>query len=375
MDCAEAYDAAAAAAQGGYVGAGAFTLPSTLSPLVSPYHQGPPGSGPMSPAALMSPLSPGVSVPMLYGMPGEGHPYGEGAVFHMLPPGMGMGPPPQGHHAQAMYAYPLPPQPQQQPMMQGDAGGSMTPRQREVRRARARASCVSLHRNDSISMTLVFSPVLRRAPAGDGWLRHVRGPAAAGGLSDDGERAQGGGSGGDAGGGARARHHNRARAAARGRAAPQRRLGSATPAPAARARTGRGDAARHCHAIRRCRPRTPAASGRCGAWQPATRRAAPPHGAHRCVPRMLHCPICKLRAANLCRVCASFFAPPFLHRTIAGCLFYVRCAERDVARPARRRRARAQPGRAAWRRRRARGGCRGGGSSSSAVRGSRGIRG
>jgi hypothetical protein len=155
MDCAEAYDAAAAAAQGGYVGAGAFTLPATLSPLASPFGM-PPGSGggPMSPAALMSPLSPGVSVPMLYGMAGEGHPYGEGAaLFQMMPHGamgmpmpmpMPMPPPPHGGHphAQAMY-YPMPPPPH---MMQGDAGGMpLTPRQREVRRSLA--AVTGLHRS------------------------------------------------------------------------------------------------------------------------------------------------------------------------------------------------------------------------------------
>ena len=62
---AEAYDAAAAAAQGGYVGAGAFHLPATLSPLVSPF-----GISMAGPGGPLSPLN----VPIMYGVAPDGTP-------------------------------------------------------------------------------------------------------------------------------------------------------------------------------------------------------------------------------------------------------------------------------------------------------------
>ena len=66
MDVAEAYDAAAAAAQGGFVGAGAFALPP--SPLLTPTML---GALTFSPMGTLSPVSPAGAVPLptLYAMP------------------------------------------------------------------------------------------------------------------------------------------------------------------------------------------------------------------------------------------------------------------------------------------------------------------
>ena len=73
MDVAEAYDAAAAAAQGGYVGAGAFALPP--SPLLTPSMIG--TLLPFSPMGSMSPLSPPGAMPLppLYALPDGGASY------------------------------------------------------------------------------------------------------------------------------------------------------------------------------------------------------------------------------------------------------------------------------------------------------------
>jgi hypothetical protein len=67
MDVAKAYDAAAQAAQGGYVGAGAFALPP--SPLLTPSMIG--TLLPFSPMGSMSPLSPPGAMPLppMYAMP------------------------------------------------------------------------------------------------------------------------------------------------------------------------------------------------------------------------------------------------------------------------------------------------------------------
>ena len=69
MDVAEAYDAASAAAQGGFVGAGAFALPP--SPLLTPSML---GTLSLSPMSVMSPTSPagGMVLPPLYAMPDGG---------------------------------------------------------------------------------------------------------------------------------------------------------------------------------------------------------------------------------------------------------------------------------------------------------------
>jgi hypothetical protein len=135
MDCAEAYDAAAAAAQGGYVAAGAF-LPATLSPLCTPpggLPYGGPGApygGPGAPMlAGLPPMSPGMPVPMLYGCgpPGAEGPYGE--YYHMLSSG---GPP--GAMPMYMPGYP--------PLPMPDAAGMQPLSPQQQVRAHTALRCV-----------------------------------------------------------------------------------------------------------------------------------------------------------------------------------------------------------------------------------------